>query len=551
MRRQKARIITCCNLLTALVAVSTIIIILTADHTPPLPTEISDDSRRLSVFNVASEFGDPKSIVNKIHEDGRVYDSDAVHNKAIKIYTYTDLINNAAPLPQYSLSSVIHASNIYNSRFALLRYDPSKDRFIAYYSNRHRWVSGCKKLVEAVRSLTILLRNLFPQRFTNGSPELVLAISGGDYPAIDNEVFGACVRKDEGPCDESLFQQAPILHFGSVFTQPLFPNIIGMPMPRAHTDCFVKWLMRNREPCELFLPTPDALPWDELIPQLVWRGTDFQFLSFQNSLERPSFEKYVDGKTNPKADQKLAATQILRRNFDKLIPRWKGVVYTAESEIEARRTKTLPKINIKFAKVAEGGAHPAIGAKEYKKWDEIGFPVAGESMDEAQLSKFKYHIDLGGGGGTTWTGTSRKLAMPGLLFHHCTPTKDYIHDHIHPWVHYVPVRTDLADIMEKLEWAEKNPLEAKKIAETATELMKQLSTSEGFEPLFEQHVLNPLLEAIEAYNPLDLRDEKSWDDAFEQLGGKQVFSPFMECTTDEGCRVDNHQIEMYKKGSKG
>jgi len=461
-----------------------------------------------------------------------------------------DLINNAAPLPQYSLSSVIHAANIYYTRYTLLRYDPSKDKFIAYYSDRHRWVSGCKKLVEAVRGLTILLRNLFPERFTPDSPELVLAIGGGDYPAVNNELYGACVWKnDEGPCDESLLQQAPILHFGSVFAHPLFPNIIAMPMPKAHTDCFIKWLMRDRQPCELFLPTPDALPWDELIPQLVWRGTDFQYLSFQNSLERPSFEKYVDGKTNPNADQKRAATQILRQNFDKLIPRWKGVVYTAESEIEARRSKTLPKVNIKFASVAEGGKHAAIGAKEYKKLEGIGFPVAGESLDEAQLSKFKYHIDIGGGGGTTWTGTVRKLAMPGLLFHHITPTKDYIHDQIQPWVHYVPVQPDLADLMEKLEWAETHPAEAKKIAETATELMKQLSTPEGFEPLFEQHVLNPLLEVIEAYNPLDLRDEKSWDDAFEQLGGKQVFSPFMECTSDGGCSIDNKRIAIYK-GSK-
>jgi len=552
-----------------LIVVSTIsiifVIVIDDQFTPPITTFSSsnqinshiDDSRQLSIFSIASQFGDPRSSTDKTPEDGSITDmtpadvdvatveSAAVDTKSIKVNTYMDLINNAAPLPQYDLSSAIQAANIYSSRFALLRYDPSTDRFVAYYSNKQSWVSGCRKMTEAIRITTIILRNVFPERFTSDSPELVMAVSGGDYPAVDTHKYATCLFKnEEGPCDESLLTQAPILHFGSVFNHPLFPNMIGMPMTSSHTNCFLDWLMIDRQPCKLFLPTPSdkRLPWDELIPQLVWRGTDFRFLSIQNSLERPSFEKHVEGKGNSNANKNKAATTILRENIHKWLPRWKGVVYTAESEIEATRTKTLPKINMKFADVAEGGKHPAIGAKEYKKWEKIGFPVAGERMNEVVLSKYKYHIDIGGGGGTTWTGTVRKLGMPGLLFHHITPTKDYIHDQIQPWVHYVPVQSDLSDLMEKLEWAETHQAEARRIAETATALMEHLSTSVGFEPLFEQNMLNPLLGVIEAYKPMNLRDEKSWDDAFGQLGGGD-FSPFLECSPDEGCEV--------RKGPKG
>ena len=46
-------------------------------------------------------------------------------------------------------------------------------------------------------------------------------------------------------------------------------------------------------------------------------------------------------------------------------------------------------------------------------------------MNLEELAHYKYQIDIGGGGGTTWTGTIQKMAMPGLLFHHITPTKDY------------------------------------------------------------------------------------------------------------------------------
>lgn len=47
------------------------------------------------------------------------------------------------------------------------------------------------------------------------------------------------------------------------------------------------------------------------------------------------------------------------------------------------------------------------------------------------------------------TGTVEKLAMPGLLFHHVSPTKDYIHDRLKPWKHYIPVRPDLKDLKAK------------------------------------------------------------------------------------------------------
>ncbi|KAL7447989.1 hypothetical protein ACHAWC_000255, partial [Mediolabrus comicus] len=144
------------------------------------------------------------------------------------------------------------------------------------------------------------------------------------------------------------------------------------------------------------------------------------------------------------------------------------------------------------------GMHPAIGSAEYAQFEQVGFPVAGEYMNGLELAKYKYHIDLGGGGGTTWTGTTHKLGMPGLLFHHVTPTKDYIHDYIKPWVHYVPVQSDLTDLLEKLEWAESHPKEAKRISDNATELIKRLKTLEGFEPLFQEYLLKPLQAVVEA-----------------------------------------------------
>lgn len=98
-----------------------------------------------------------------------------------------------------------------------------------------------------------------------------------------------------------------------------------------------------------------------------------------------------------------------------------------------------------------------------------------ERLDADQMSRFRYHIDLGGAGGTTWSGMFSKLAMPGLLFHHETATTDFfVGNELRPWWHYVPVEQDLSDLPEKLEWARKHPVEAKQIARQGSEFMMSL-----------------------------------------------------------------------------
>ena len=463
--------------------------------------------RRLRILN---EFSDPKSS--------------SLRDGSVK--TYTDLVNENAPLPPYSLKNVIGAASLFQSRYALLRYDPASDKFIGYYSDDHLYVSGCGKLNYAIKQLTMILRASFPDRFTPDSSELVLAIEAGDYP--DVMPHRPCVAKNKNaPCFNSLLSAAPILAFGSVFSNPLFPNMMGFPMPGEHLTCMLRWATR-KEVCPFFHINPEwsTYAWEELTPQLVWRGTDFNFISIQKAHERPQFEKYYQEETDSNVDPMEATTEVLKQNFSKLLPRWQGAVLTADAEIEARRTNTMPKLNMKFPH----------GKLKAKGWEEAGFPGIGDRIEKGELAKFKYHIDFGGGGGTTWTGTTDKLKMAGLLFHHETVAKDYIHDDMLPWVHYVPVKEDLSDLMEKLDWAESHQAEAKEISENASRLMQKLSRPEGFDELFVKHMVNPLVKIIEAYQPLNLRNEVEWSRAFEELGGGN-WKPLIECDASGDCRT--------------
>ena len=119
--------------------------------------------------------------------------------------------------------------------------------------------------------------------------------------------------------------------------------------------------------------------------------------------------------------------------------------------------------------------------------------------------------------------------MPGLLFHHMTPTKDYIHDWMEPWVHYVPVRSDLRDLHRKFEWAEEHPEEAKKIADEGTKLMRYLTMQGGFQDLFEKDMVQPLKRVVEAYQPVKTIGWRTWREALRRIEGDDTFVPLLKC----------------------
>jgi hypothetical protein len=198
----------------------------------------SESSRKLQTLGM---YIDPKSVDIKqlSAEEHDSYENivtaDSINNNPTtntnnnnnpSITTYTDLVHNEIALPQYTLQQVIEATDTMRSKYAILRYDPTTDKFTGYYSKNQRWVPGCYKLMHSISALSVLLRAIFPERFTrNSSPEFIMGVSSGDYPAMMDQ--GCIYRDQDGPCDESGSLKAPVLHFGSVYRKPMFPNMIG------------------------------------------------------------------------------------------------------------------------------------------------------------------------------------------------------------------------------------------------------------------------------------------------------------------------------------
>ncbi|KAL7551282.1 hypothetical protein ACHAWF_014468 [Thalassiosira exigua] len=342
-----------------------------------------------------------------------------------------------------------------------------------------------------------------------------------------------------------------------VYVMPIVPCApfasAAMPMPETLSlCCFVNWTWLNQRVCgawkKLASGYDGAPSYEDLLPQVVWRGTNFGFLSHITAAHPnfmgmklgqrvPTFDADVPEEVRAMGDEdddedvedeedddergtsekkKVAATRAMKEASEAFWPRWKAVAEVAAKEARRLRASSeveqvewrgsddeeeegppLPWADMRFTKASAASIPQA-----YDKFAEFGVPAMAESMSLDELARFKYHVDIGGGGGTTWTGTLEKLSMPGLLFHHVTPTKDYIHDRMVPWVHYVPIATDLSDLREKYDWAEAHPDAARTIAENGSGLVRELSAPEGFGRMYQEDVVAPLRRIIEAYTPV-------------------------------------------------
>jgi len=476
-------------------------------------------------------------------------------------------------MASYNIENCFQAVNAFRYTIFFFVYEAKSDSFVVIH-NIKGCNFGCNRIHRVASVISQALRINMSERFQGQeSDDLVLMISTGDNPRVKSYCIGVGKRSSPDYCGS--FNFAPILQSGSVFVGSKYlPSMIAFPMPvRPHLPCFDTWQLEGTV-CQDLQPKLDFTDnsiktglvygkelgiiteqnedsyWDDLISTIIWRGTDFVFLhTINQEMRRPTYALDIEPKAQAiggleqfdnEYDKKQWVIQTLWDMGEKLLPRWRGVLLTSEAEIEAEHSSNLenkvnnvPWVNIKFANINDGGEKvPASEHEEYKLLSERGISVIGDYVTMTEQAKYKYHIDLGGGGGTTWTvsislnhcsivfiqafnshthdyllppyllqGTIEKLALPGLLFHHVTPTKDWFHDLLVPWEHYVPVNEDLSDLKAKYDWAQKHPREAKNIAENGTRFARWMGTMEGFSQLYEQHFLNPLKNVVNAYQP--------------------------------------------------
>ncbi|KAL3809515.1 hypothetical protein ACHAXA_001246 [Cyclostephanos tholiformis] len=489
--------------------------------------------RHLRGENYRLSIHDPKSVVLK----GKPVGSSDIDVNKITATTF-----DLPPLSRYSLDNINITSPSFNRELFILYYDPQEDEFRVYIDEKRDLYLAkvfsplWSRLRTVVPILTYALRNHFPDRF-QGEHEFMTYFSTGDVIKLMCECV---VKKESSNCQNDKF--APILQFGSVYKDPtILPTLVTMPVWQ-HLPCFEEWqkegkiceyLKRQREVAgklsgeeSLVKDTATGeskwMPfseWDALYPILIWRGSDYSFLTcIQHRVLPVEWNRDIASQLSQLGNDARAVALALMNVWDNLTPRWKATALSAMAKLdvrdmigvsENRKRKQVPWIDAKFViKSHVHGVSVMPKVDRYEPFHEFGVEVAtGDKMTLSQLSKYKYHIDLGGGGGTSWLGTLDKLGMPGLLFHHETSAKDYFHDEILPWVHYVPVNEDLSDLKEKYDWAEANSDEARQISDAGTKYVQNRSEPEVMRQSYERYFIHSLRNVLAAYVPMSDRVE--------------------------------------------
>jgi len=477
--------------------------------------ELDDNKNHVNRFEIMEEgFGGQDYDMNYITAQQRHATGGKTSPNADK-RTYHNLIHSKLPLSPYNLKGVVDSTLIYDGALAILVYDPADDKFILSYSRRHPWHTENGKMLDAFQVISYLLRALFPERFKPDKSEFAMAISSGTFPHVSTtdcakQYLDTGLKKE--PCVESHFISAPILHFGHVFPEDMYPNIVPMPSP-DHLGCFRQWAETKTicEELQHLVYGNEGLNWDRLSPQVIWRGEDYGYMANVPPGQKISYNglrstvyKGKDSISNWEKDKDVPLA--FHESYSTLLARWKGVLLTYQSVVDWKRKRNelgrgqIPWCNIKFNRYENEVGYS-------KQWEETGMPVVGDRIDQKELSKYRYHIDLAG---SSWEVRLQQLAKPGLLFHNVMPTRDSIDDHMEPWVHYIPVAPHLDDLKQKFEWAEQHPEEAKNIARKGTELARYLTSSDGLDYMFQEDLVVPLRQVVEAYHPLSEKGHKNW-----------------------------------------
>lgn len=123
--------------------------------------------------------------------------------------------------------------------------------------------------------------------------------------------------------------------------------------------------------------------------------------------------------------------------------------------------------------------------------------------------------------------------------------KDFFHDELIPYQHYVPIQQDLSDLRQQYEWAENNPSKAKKIARAATEFVQNMKSEEWLRSTYERYFVKRIGEIIDAYQP---KDHETTQNVIDEYQGMSLQMDLVSTCDEMGCRhlVQNKKAVKYE-----
>ena len=201
----------------------------------------------------------------------------------------------------------------------------------------------------------------------------------------------------------------------------------------------------------------DQVPWQEKVPDIVWRGSPNGSVLLDDGHFMSAFDlvRHLSGRADAQSELivKTFGDRAFRAIADEHLSRFIAVSHYADT------------FNVRFV-------NSIFGASEdyYSFLADCGYQF-GDKMRPGEINGYKYHLVLEGNDAGTqinWALSSGSLIlMPPKKFHSTTTLG------LREWVHYVPLRSDLGDLEMRLDWCRTNDGECRAITENARAYVAQ------------------------------------------------------------------------------
>lgn len=294
-------------------------------------------------------------------------------------------LNSTEPLQKYTHEDIVNSMKYFHTWYLrLLVWDGNAWSVSSIGSNATEFLPVFKTSGRLFRIVPMLVQSLhsnFPTRFKPGSKPFELVFSEADTLQVN------CGINEWQPCPAWM---PPILSFGTGFRdQTILPSVKVFPPPIRWFKCLMNMKLKNRKPCDPDSFVNTRVSYEDLTPQVIWRGANWPFLPdiklYEPLALREVFWRTDLQWTNVTNEEWL---EHVREYAADLPPRWKAAIWTLEEDMKGDNNGTLPWINSRFV----GGLNEAFRDKLMSK----GLRVDGDRIEEYDMSSYKYHVDFGG-----------------------------------------------------------------------------------------------------------------------------------------------------------
>lgn len=291
----------------------------------------------------------------------------------------------------------------------------------------------------------------------------------------------------------------PIMHFEIIDNKLYHGNIANLSGRNANALKFVKNELESRILKKYSLPNIsffiDLEDDDQNLYSAIIKNKNFPIFVFAKDKAQADSDKHIlfpDDYTIANRGYgywegwEAVSNRVLKYNDEHLWQSKRELVFWRgkksdyfEGGLFQTPRQTLIDLSVKYPELIDAKFHvePTAASnklitKLYSTRDFIMKKLGmGGFVKNEEFHKYKMLINVDGAT-STFPGFLQRLLTNSVTIKQETDNEQWFYDAVKPWVHYVPVKKDLSDLIEKIEWIKNNDAEAKKIADQSTEFVQ-------------------------------------------------------------------------------